>query len=113
MKRADRKRHHKKIKSLQETAYLLRSHANAKRLLAAIDSLKPAVKPARSNCEKRRSIPRRLHPEPDDPVDQLRIRQARLARRLREVFVVREMGIRVGLNEIDLVLHRQPQVDAR
>src|SRR6266536_824594 len=52
MKRADRKRHHKKIKSLQETAYLLRSHANAKRLLAAIDSLKPAVKPARSNCEK-------------------------------------------------------------
>ena len=29
---------------------------------------------------RRRSIANRLHPVPDDPVDQLRIRQARLAR---------------------------------
>ena len=59
------------------------------------------------------SIPNRLHSVPNDPVDQLRIRQARLARREREVFVLREMGIWVRLDEINLVGRRQPQVDAR
>ncbi len=59
------------------------------------------------------SIPKRFHPEPDDPVDQSRIRQARLFRRLREVLIRGEMGIWVRLDEIELVLRRQPQVDAR
>src|SRR5207253_5531227 len=52
--------------------------------------------PAREFFEVERlllSIPNRLHSVPNDPVDQLRIRQARLARREREVFVLREMGI--------------------
>src|SRR5438093_9674707 len=60
-----------------------------------------------------RSISNRLHPVPDDPVDQLRIRQARLACRKREVLVLRQNGVGVRLDEINLVGRRQPQVDAR
>src|SRR5437762_9029325 len=57
------------------------------------------------------SVPERIHPLPDDPVDQLRIRQARLARRLGEVFVFGQNRIWIRLNEINFVGRRQPQVD--
>src|SRR5437763_6946325 len=60
-----------------------------------------------------RSISNRLHPVPDDPVDQLRIRQARLACRKREVLVLRQNGIRVCLDKINLVVRGEPQIDAR
>ena len=50
---------------------------------------------------------------PGDPVDQLRIRHAGLARRKREVLVLRQNGIWVRLDEINLVGRRQPKVDAR
>src|SRR6266550_2135819 len=56
-------------------------------------------------------IPERIHPLADDPIDQLRIGQARLARRLREVFVLRQNRIWIRLNEINLVRRRQSQVD--
>src|SRR6266567_3597351 len=58
------------------------------------------------------SVPERIHPLPDDTVNQLRIRQARLARRLREVFVFGQNRIWIRLNEINFIGRRQPQVDA-
>src|SRR6266513_3504610 len=57
-------------------------------------------------------IPERIHPLPDDPIDQLRIGQTCFARRLREIFVLGQNRIWVGLNEIDFVVRRQPQVKA-
>src|SRR2546429_2098459 len=57
-------------------------------------------------------IPERIHPLPDDPIDQLRRGQTCLARRLREIFVLGQNRIWVGLNEIDFVVRRQPQVKA-
>ncbi len=40
------------------------------------------------------SIPQRIHPLADDPIDQLRIGQARLACGLRKVFVFRDRPTR-------------------
>src|SRR5438105_7746439 len=57
-------------------------------------------------------IPERIHPLPDDPIDQLRIGQTCFARRLREIFVLGQNRIWVGLNEIAFVVRRQPQVKA-
>src|SRR5437773_8865556 len=59
------------------------------------------------------SVPERIHPLPDDPVDQLRIGQSRLARRLGEVFVFGQNRIWICLNEINFVGRRQSQVDTR
>ena len=50
---------------------------------------------------------------PDDSVDQFRVRKAGLVRRKREVLVLRENGIWVCLNEINLIVRGEPQVDAR
>src|SRR5438105_3635040 len=58
------------------------------------------------------SIPQRIHPLPDDSVDQLRIWQARLARRLRKIFVLRQNRIWIRLDEINFVGRRQAQVNA-
>src|SRR5438270_1795020 len=57
-------------------------------------------------------IPERIHPLPDDPIDQLRIGQTCFARRLREIFILGQNRIWICLNEIDFVVRRQPQVNA-
>src|SRR5687767_23590 len=53
------------------------------------------------------------HPDPNDPVDQLRIRKSRLPGRLREVFIGGQDWVWIRFDEIKLVVRRQPQVDAR
>ncbi len=48
-----------------------------------------------------------------DALDELRIGQPGLQRGQGKVFVGREDGIGIGLDEINLVVHRQAQVHAR
>ena len=54
-----------------------------------------------------------FHPLPSDSVDELRIWQACLSGCEREVFVVSENGIRVRLDEVELVFGCQAQIDSR
>src|SRR6266496_2554739 len=58
------------------------------------------------------SIANGIHPLPDDPLDQLWIRHACFPGCEREVFVVCENRIWVGLDEVELVLRREAQIDA-
>jgi hypothetical protein len=59
------------------------------------------------------SVANGFYPLPSDPIDELWIRQAGLSGCESEVFVVRENGIRIRLNEIELVLGREAQIDSR
>src|SRR6267143_3172668 len=58
------------------------------------------------------SISERIHPLADDPIDQLRIGQARLACSLRKVFVFGQNRIWIRLDKINFVVRRQPEVKA-
>ena len=51
-------------------------------------------------------IPQGIHSLPDDAIDQLRIRQARLSRRLGEIFVFCQDRIWIRLDEINFVVRR-------
>src|SRR5262245_58473197 len=75
----------------------------------------PLPAAARTECEPYlpTSLPRRGQAGADDAVDELRVARARLVRGLREVLVGGEDGVRVGLDEIDTVVRRDAQVDAR
>src|SRR5437879_13536742 len=57
-------------------------------------------------------IPQRIHPLPNDSIDQLRIGQTCLVRRLREIFVLRQDRIWIRLDEINFIVRCQPQVNA-
>src|SRR5882724_10923783 len=59
------------------------------------------------------SIANCVYPLPGDSLDELRIWQACLSGCEREVFVVSENGIRVRLDEIELVFGCQAQIDSR
>src|SRR5215467_16176884 len=59
------------------------------------------------------SIANRVHPLSDDPVDQLSVRQTGFRRGKCKIFIAGEHWIWICLDEINLVVWRQPQVDAR
>src|SRR5947208_13737512 len=59
------------------------------------------------------ATPTRSHPELDNRLDQLRILQARFLGCLCEVFVGREMRVRVRLDEVNFIVRRQSQLDPR
>src|SRR4030095_6240752 len=52
------------------------------------------------------SIPQRIHPLPDDAIDQLWIGQACLTRGLRKIFILGQDWIRICLDKIDFVFRR-------
>ena len=81
------------------------TYLQTKKVHGLFPSSAPATPPA--------SPARRVETQPGYAVDQLRIAQAGLQRGLREVFILGEDRIRVGLDEIDFVLRRDAQVDAR